>query len=272
MSATVPGDGPQGPSRGYDIRMVRLWLLILATAAFGQKGRALSDPAAVESGRQTYLGACSGCHGATGEGSQGPSLLSGRASRLDDRALFSTIRFGVPGTSMPEFPLADEKVRQVVAFVRSLTAPAAAAVLPGDSARGRSLFFGEGKCSGCHMIRGVGGHPGPDLSNIGVERTVHQLRESMLKPSARIEDGYWTASAVLRDGRRIGGVAKNYNNYSVQIVDGRGHLHLLERAELKEFTVSDTSLMPPVANGATAADLLAFLAQQATRPYEGASR
>ena len=57
----------------------------LLAAAFGQKSRIPLDPAAVEAGRQTYMGSCSGCHGATGEGSQGPSLLSGRASRLPDR-------------------------------------------------------------------------------------------------------------------------------------------------------------------------------------------
>lgn len=253
--------------------MVRIWILAVATVAFGQKSSGLpKDPAAVEAGKQLYMGSCSGCHGATGEGSQGPSLLSGRASRLPDKILFQTIRFGLPGTSMPEFPLPDERVWQIASFVRSLTAPAVSARVPGDAARGKAFFWGEGKCSSCHMIMGRGGHPGPDLTNIGVERTLHQLRESVLKPSARIEDGYQTATAVLRGGRTLRGVAKNYNNYSVQIVDAEGRLHLLQRGDLEKFEVSDSSLMPAVNGAGAAVDVIAYLAQQATRPYEGASR
>ena len=38
----------------------------------------------------------------TGEGSQGPSLLSGRVTRLSSQALFNTIKNGLPGTTIPE--------------------------------------------------------------------------------------------------------------------------------------------------------------------------
>ncbi len=224
-------------------------------------------PAAIEAGRQVYMGSCSGCHGATGEGSQGPSLLSGRAARLPDNTLFNSIRNGLPGTSMPNFDLPAEKVWQIAAFVRSLTAPAAAASLPGDANRGRALFFGEAKCSGCHRILGEGGALGPDLSNAGAERTVHQIRESLVKPSARIASGFRPATATTAQGTVVAGVAKNYNNYSVQILDRTGKLHILPRAELKQFEVRDGSLMPPVADTAALTDLIAFLARQTIRPY-----
>lgn len=243
---------------------------VLAVPAHAQK--LPTDPASIEAGKQIYMGSCSGCHGATGEGSQGPSLLSGRASRLPDRTLFNSIKNGLPGTSMPNFPLADAKVWQIAAFVRSLTAPAVSIPVPGNAARGRQLFFGEAKCSGCHMIAGEGGFPGPDLSNIGAERTLHQLRESILKPSERIGEGYRTAAATLKAGGSVRGVAKNYNNYSVQIVDRTGKLHLLDRSDLAQLEIKDDSIMPPLKNPDHAADLIAFLASQSTRPYEGGSR
>ncbi len=237
--------------------MRRLWLLALVI------GLAHAQPS-IEAGRELYMGACSGCHGATGEGSQGPSLLSGRAGRLSHQAIATIIRKGVTGSSMPDFPLLPApSVANIATFVRSLTAPAISAQLPGDPARGRALFFGDGKCSTCHMLLGQGGHPGPDLSNIGAERSVHQLRESLRKPSARIEDGYRPATAVLPDGATLRGVARNYNNYSVQILDATGRLHLLERRNLKSLEIADSSMMPPVANPE---DLLAFLAKQSTRP------
>ncbi|MBM3753458.1 MAG: c-type cytochrome [Acidobacteria bacterium] len=227
------------------------------------------DLASIDAGRQTYMGACSGCHGATGEGSQGPSLHSGRVARLGNQALISVIKNGLPGTTMPNFPLADDKLRQLAAFLRTLTSPAIAAPLTGDPAKGRASFFGAAKCTGCHMINGRGGHPGPDLSNIGAERTLPQLRESLAKPSARIAEGFRTARVTLRDGSVIRGVAKNYNNYGAQILDAKGQLHLLQSADMAKLDIADTSMMPPVSD---INDLLAFLATQSLRPYEGAAR
>jgi mono/diheme cytochrome c family protein len=189
-------------------------LLLIAPALFAQRSVLPTDPAAIEAGKQIYMGSCSGCHGATGEGSQGPSLLSGRASRLPDRTMMNSIKNGLPGTTMPNFPMADEKIAQVAAFVRSLTAPAIETQVPGDANRGRELFFGAGKCSTCHMILGRGGNPGPDLSNIAAERTTHQIRESVTKPSERIANGYRGITAVLKSGATVRGVAKNYGNYS----------------------------------------------------------
>lgn len=250
-----------------------MWLIVCALPLlWGQKSGMGTDPAGVEAGRQIYLGSCSGCHGKTGEGSQGPSLLSGRVSRLADQALFDTIRNGLPGTTMPNFALPEEKVWQIASFVRSLTVPAVASRPAGDAERGRAFFFGAGGCVGCHMIQGKGGPLGPDLSNIGAERTLHQLTESITMPSERIGEGYRGVTAVRRTGEKVQGVAKNYNNYSVQILDRAGRLHLLDRAELTAVELQDKSLMPAVAKGRDADDVLAFLARQAMRPYEGASR
>lgn len=251
---------------------MRLWLILaLGPYLCAQRNLIPRDAVSIESGKQIYMGSCSGCHGATGEGSQGPSLLSGRASRLPDRTLLNSIENGLPGTSMPNFPMGTAKVAQVAAFVRSLTAPAIAAQTAGDPARGREIFFGSGKCANCHMILGKGGAPGPDLSNIASERTIHQLRESILKPSARIADGFRGASVTLRSGLVIQGVVKNYNNYSVQILDRGGKLHLLDRGDIATMEISDASMMP-AARGEDAEHLIAFLARQSTRPAEGASR
>jgi cytochrome c oxidase cbb3-type subunit III len=247
-------------------------LLALASSLWAQNRLIPMNSAAMEAGKQIYMGSCSGCHGATGEGSQGPSLLSGRASRLPDRTLVNSIKNGLPGTSMPNFPMADDKILQVAAFVRSLTVPAVSAPVAGDPERGRELFFGSGRCSGCHMIRGKGGYPGPDLSNVGAERTLAQLRESVMQPSVRIANGYRGVTAVLKSGATVRGVAKNYNNYSVQVLDSAGKLHLLSRDDITKLDIMDASLMPAVSDANDARDLIAFLARQSTRPMNGESR
>jgi putative heme-binding domain-containing protein len=168
--------------------------------------------------------------------------------------------------------MAGEKVLQVAAFVRSLTAPAMATQVAGDPERGRRVFFGTGRCSACHMILGQGGYPGPDLSNIGAERTVPQLTESVLKPSARIAAGYRSVTAVLKSGRTVQGVAKNSNNYSVQILDREGKLHLLGRDEIAQLDLNDASMMPAVSDPGEVLHLVAFLSRQSARPPLGDSR
>jgi cytochrome c oxidase cbb3-type subunit III len=253
---------------------MRVCRFLLAAAALTlslpaqQKNESPIGAANVDAGKQLYQGSCSGCHGATGEGSQGPSLLSGRVNRLADRALFETIRNGLPGTTMPDFPLAEPRIWELAAYVRSLSAPAVAVKTAGDAERGREFFLGAGKCAGCHMILGQGGVLGPDLSNVGADRTLHQLRESIAKPSARIAAGYSAAVAKMKSGRMIEGIAKNFNNYSVQILDRGGKLHLIRREELSSLDIKVNSLMPALSDPATVADLLAFLARQSIRPYE----
>src|SRR5215813_11787360 len=85
-------------SQGRPLRRPMCLLFAFASALLAQRDLLPRDPASVQAGKQIYLGSCSGCHGATGEGSQGPSLLSGRASRLPDLTLVNSIKNGLAGT------------------------------------------------------------------------------------------------------------------------------------------------------------------------------
>ena len=247
----------------------RFWLLPVASALFAQESLIPTDSPSVESGKQIYMGSCSGCHGATGEGSQGPSLLSGRASRLQDRTLVNSIKNGLPGTSMPNFPMADDKVLQVAAFVRSLTAPAIGTQVPGDPERGRRVFFGSGRCSTCHMIRGKGGYLGPDLSNAGFLSYAAQLQKGLLDANDRIADGFDPVRVTLQNGKILEGVAKNYTNYSLPLLDKQGRLHLLQAVDLKQITFLKKTWMPDDYEKRLSREeienVLAFLSRQVTR-------
>src|SRR4051812_21033675 len=87
----------------------------------------------VAAGEKVFEAACSGCHGKTGEGGRGPNLSDGKlVRRLNDQRLFGAIKSGVPGSDMPAFPIGDEKIWQIVSFLRSLSSPAIAANAPGD--------------------------------------------------------------------------------------------------------------------------------------------
>src|SRR5215813_10795833 len=235
-------------------------LVVLAATLYGQP-----DP--TEAGRELFAGACAACHGPNGEGGHGPGLADGRrVRRLSDEQLFDSIKQGVPGTDMPPCALPDEQIRRMAAFVRSLSQPAIASVVKGDVAAGREIFLHKGGCASCHMIRGDGGFPGPDLSDIGATRTLRQLRESLLDPSARILPEFRAVTAVSSDGRQIRGVAKSYTNYSLSILDAKGELHPLATQDLKRIDFDSKSMMPgDYAQRLTPMEvenLLAFLSRQ----------
>jgi cytochrome c oxidase cbb3-type subunit III len=209
----------------------------------------LKNPAAVETGQKRYLQLCAGCHARNGEGGQGegqgPNLItSWEVRRAQDRDLFGFIKSGVKGTTMPAFALPDEQIWDMAAFVRSLNAPAIAVPVPGDVAAGEAVFFGKGGCSGCHTILGRGGHLGPDLSNLGATRRLSEIREAIENPKAEAAPGYRPVLLEVATGERVRGVAKHESNWSLQVLDERGTLHLLHGAEMEKAQFQSRSWMP----------------------------
>lgn len=224
-------------------------------------------PEAIQAGQKLFAAACSGCHGEQGEGGRGPNLEDGQiVRRKDDQQLFSTIRKGVAGGDMPAFDLPKEQIWQLLAYIRSLSAPAAESKVPGDPKNGKAIFYGKGHCSNCHMILGRGGFMGPDLSNIGMSRSWKQLRQALLNPESRSRTGYQGVTVVTMKGLRITGIVKDNTNYSMAILDAVGHLHLLSMRNIREIIYRRDSLMPDdydrLLTPKEIEDLLAFLSRQ----------
>ena len=230
---------------------------------------------AIAAGKKLYLESCSGCHGPTGEGGRGPNLAQGDQVRgATNRQLLSIVKEGVKGSDMPPTHLPDEKIWQIIAYLRNLTSVAFDSTAPGDVQAGSALFYGKAGCTGCHMIRGRGGFLGPDLSNIARIRSFTQLRESLLNPDAQIAEGYGGVTVVTKSGQKISGVARDNTNYSIQVLDARGNLHRLLKLDLREIEFRKSSLMPhdykQSLSPADVQDMLAFLGRQSMR-QSGAS-
>ena len=94
------------------------------------------------------------------------------------------------------------------------------------------------------MIRGNGGLLGPDLSNIGAERTLRQLREALTTVRPNIPFGFQPVRIRTKFGETVDGVIKNENNFSMQVLDRQNRLHLLNREELRDVDYGRKSLMP----------------------------
>lgn len=231
----------------------------------------IGDAARAEAGRKLFANGCGACHGAEGQGGRGPNLLERTSWHpLDDQTLYDAIQKGIPGGGMPGANLPEERAWEIVSFVRSLTAPASENKPTGDVAAGEALFWGKAGCQGCHQVNGRGGKLGPDLSNAGATRAVAQLRTAIMDPDADGAFGYRAVTAVMKDGRKLEGVARNRSNYSLQLQDAQGKLHLLNVAEIRELTLGRGSPMPKNYRERLSKqeieDLVAYVGRQTLRP------
>jgi len=250
-----------------------LTLLALAAAFFFQEEKAVrknplaGDPRAIESGRVMFRMHCAECHGlrATG-GRSGPDLTRGTFGAGDtDADLYNVILDGVPGTEMPAFSgrLDDEDRWRLVSYVRSLT-PSNKGPIPGDRSAGEELFWGKGNCGQCHRIGARGSGVGPNLTRSGRQRSVAYLRESVVSPEADITPGYATITVVARDGRKIVGVEKAFDNFSAALMDIAGRYYSFQRDDVSSISREYRSLMPSnygrLLNDRELENLVAFLA------------
>src|SRR5215472_12365991 len=183
-----------------------------------------ATPSDLARGEQVYAERCAGCHGTDFRGTdQGPPLSgNARARRMSLERLGSTITRGISSAGMPAFDLPAPDVRALAFLVRSLNSRAADSDVPGDARAGEQFFFGKGKCSACHMVAGRGEAIGPDLSNVGNERTVGELQSDLKEPSADITPGYELVTVKLRDGSALRGFAQSRSNFDIRVEDLQG--------------------------------------------------
>ncbi|MBL8179965.1 MAG: c-type cytochrome [Bryobacterales bacterium] len=222
-------------------------------------------------GRAIYNRSCTMCHGLDGAaGDRAPALgAQRRYFRRTETELHDAIRNGIKGTGMPGSPMPDADIRKIIAFLFSIRATAVDLPPEGNPEAGRAIFHAKAQCAACHMIRGHGGLLGPDLSNIGAERRLEELRHALTLPRPTPARGFQPVTLRTKAGASIRGVVKNENNFSLQILGGDNKLHLLLRDEIASINYGAKSLMPSDWNKKLTPDelrdLLAFLSRQSRR-------
>jgi putative heme-binding domain-containing protein len=236
---------------------------ILWTSLVSAQGHGYT-PADIENGGQLYQSNCTGCHGPDGDGVPTVNLGGGQFRRATtDDELVKIIVGGIAGTAMPPSSFSEGQAGTIVAYLRSLAdAPAGAKMIPGNAARGKSLFESKGQCLTCHSVAGVGARAAPALTEIGASRRIVELQRSLVEPSAEIRSDTRPLRVVMRDGSTITGRLLNQDSYTIQLLDSNARLRLLDKSTVREFTIPKESPMPSYRDRLDAqelADLVTYL-------------
>jgi putative heme-binding domain-containing protein len=243
--------------------------LFLITAAFlcaqEESSQRIANPFTapedLAAGAQTFLSQCASCHGRDGRGGQGtPDLTAGTFRRASsDEGLFNLVAKGIPGTTLPGFNLSGREIWQTLAYVRSLSRGSRPAELAkGDAGKGAALFRSAG-CAQCHHPRGTA----PELNGIARQRSLAELRQSILDPNAEVSPGYWRIRGQAISGRVIEGLRLNEDTHTIQYRDPAGRLRSVHKSDIVKYEIVRTSPMPSFQGKLKPEqieDLLAFLA------------
>ncbi|HYS46935.1 MAG TPA: PQQ-binding-like beta-propeller repeat protein [Rhizomicrobium sp.] len=224
---------------------------------------------------------CAVCHGSGGGGGDRAPALADNPDlrRLDAAGIAAIVRRGMSG-GMPAFAsLPQEQVTRIAAWLKSMNESALRAAPPEQVAAGEKFFFGEGGCSGCHMVKGRGGSNGPDLSGIGARATLEEINIWLDNPASRMgvtslsvcpfwafcPDFQWAvADVALKDGGSLRGFLRGQTEHEVQIQSMDGKLHLLDEAQYTSVTREKQSAMPVLhASPDQRRDLLAYFSSLA---------
>jgi cytochrome c oxidase cbb3-type subunit 3 len=218
---------------------------------------------AQQPGAAVFASNCAACHGADGRGGEhAPNIATApEVQRLSDRELAGIVTHGIAGAGMPAFPsLKPRELADLVADLRVLQGRGGTVELPGDPDRGETLFFGKAQCSECHMVDGKGGFLGADLSAYGAGAKPDQMRAVILDPDKYLPPEKKATTVVTLKGRKITGILKVNDNFSLTLQTADGAFHFLPKSELAQTDFGSRSLMPPSAlNSKEVDDLVSYL-------------
>jgi putative heme-binding domain-containing protein len=227
--------------------LVTGWCVFISASMTAQAPAARNpfegETAAIKAGMGLFRARCADCHGMDARGVRGPDITQVWASGRTDEGLFTTIKNGIPGTEMPPQPrLFDHETWQILAYLRTLAATARTDPPRGNAENGEKIY--RALCTGCHMVNGVGGRLGPDLSRIGAARSREVLELRIRGGVEGFLVGYEPVTLTPGTGETVVGVKKNEDLFSVQIMDTRERIQGYDKALLKQMQNNPRSAMP----------------------------
>ena len=131
---------------------------------------------------------------------------------------------------------------------------------PATSRLARTLFTRQG-CAACHTASPEETEKGPYLGGIATRYSRAELIESILRPAAKIAQGFATNFFDTTDGRHFEGFVVREGGTEVVIRDLAGVETTLRKDQIKARGVREGSIMPPgLADTLTLQELSSLLA------------
>jgi len=232
---------------------VRRAELLLISGTIFLSAYALVSARAQESGAapgaQRFMEYCAGCHGADGRGGdKAPSLAS--AAKHSDSELFRIVHDGTTGGMPPFAQIGQTNISAVLQYVRRLSgsatrteAPAEPAVT-GDIDAGRALYFGKAQCSNCHLMHGKGGFIANNLTHYARTRGAEAILQAIMNPDSPLVASSQVVIVTTNVGKKITGVLRNEDAFTLALQTEDGRFHLLERSDVTDVHYTGHSLMP----------------------------
>src|SRR5258708_38528227 len=129
----------------------------------------------------------------------------------------------------------------------------------GDAKPGAELFVKQ-TCIPCHTIAKNEPVKGPFLGDIAGRYTRAELIESILKPSAKIAQGFETQLFKMKNGQRHDGFIVHEGGDEIELRNATGAT-VIKTAEIEKRSKLETSIMPDgIANNLSTQELASLLA------------
>jgi putative heme-binding domain-containing protein len=130
----------------------------------------------------------------------------------------------------------------------------------GDASRGKLLFRRQG-CVACHTTSKNESLKGPYLGDISNRYKRPELIESIVKPSAKIAQGFVTHGFLTSEGQQIEGFIVRESGDEVEIRTQTGSSVLLKTDDIEQRKKRDISIMPQgLVDKLTPSDLASLVA------------
>ena len=114
--------------------------------------------------------------------------------------------------------------------------------MPGDANNGRSVF--SRICVSCHKVGNTGYTFGPDLSEVGKRLSRHDIVESIIEPSKKVDPKYVTTTVITNEGKTLVGFIIKKESDSVTLLMAEGKQATIKNDDIDETHTTNQSSMP----------------------------
>ena len=114
----------------------------------------------------------------------------------------------------------------------------------GNIERGRLLFHNSNdlSCLRCHKVQKKGGEVGPDLSEIGKEKTPDYLVEAIAFPDRKVAKGFESAVIVTDEGKIEVGIVRKETDEEIELIRADGTRVTIAKESIDERTKGKSAM------------------------------